>query len=98
MHRHKTYDEELAKDLQDGEFAKEFLLSLMEGEEGLDPLSALKHAIRRMGVKEFSEKAQIPYESVCRMLESQRPPKLDTLNRYFFPFGLKIKLTLDDAA
>lgn len=98
MHRHESYDEELAAELKDQEFAKDFILDLIEGEEGLSPLIALRHTIRRMGVKEFSKAAEIPYESVCRMLESESMPKIDTLDRYFAFFGLKVKIVLEDVA
>jgi len=98
MHRHESYDEELAADLQDQEFAKHFILDLIEGDDGLSSLQALRHTIRRMGVKEFSEAAKIPYESVCRMLESDSMPKIATLDRYFAFFGLKVKIILEDVA
>jgi DNA-binding phage protein len=98
MHRHESYDEKLASELQDQEFAKDFILDLIEGDEGLTPLEALRHTIRRMGVKEFSVAAKIPYESVCRMLESDSLPKISTLDRYFAFFGLKVKIVLEDAA
>jgi len=65
-----SYDEKLAAKLQDQEFAKDFILDLIEGDEGLIPMEALRHTIRRMGIKEFSEAAKTPYESVYRMLES----------------------------
>jgi hypothetical protein len=32
MHRHERYDEKLAAELQDQEFAKDFILDLIEGE------------------------------------------------------------------
>jgi hypothetical protein len=51
-----------------------------------------------MGVKEFSEAAKVPYESVCRMLESDSIPKITTLDRYFAFFGLKVKIVLEDVA
>jgi len=98
MHRHESYDKELAAELQDQEFAKDFILDLIEGDEGLSPLEALRHTIRRIGVKEFSKTAKIPYESVCRMLESDGMPKIATLDRYFAFFGLKLKIILEDVA
>ncbi len=98
MYRHESYDKELASELQDSKFARDFILGLLEGDEGLVPLEALRHTIRRMGVKEFAKAARIPYESVCRMLESDSIPKIDTLNRYFEFFGLKVKITLEKVA
>ena len=98
MHRHESYDQELAAELQDQEFAKDFILGLIEGDDGLAPLEALRHTIRRIGVKEFAEAAEIPYESVCRMLESDNTPKIATLDRYFSFFGLKVRIILEDVA
>jgi DNA-binding phage protein len=98
MHRHESYDKELATELQDHEFAKDFIMDLIEGDEGLAPLDALRHTIRRMGIKEFAESANIPYESVCRMLESETTPKITTLDRYFGYFGLKVKIIVENVA
>ncbi len=98
MKRHKSYDKELAEDLKDQEFAKNFLFDLMEGDDGLSAFEALKHTIRRMGVKEFSKDSKIPYESVCRMLESEKIPKINTLDRYFAVFGLRMKIELEEVA
>ena len=98
MYRHDSYDEKLAKKLKDQKFAKNFLLSLMEGDEGLSLLEALKHSIKRMGVKEFSEISKIPEKSISRMLGNQKIPKVETLNKYCTPFGLKVYLDLEDVA
>ena len=98
MYRHGSYDEKLAQELKNLEFARGFLKSLMEGEDGLSLLDALKHTIRRMGVKEFSKVADIPEKSVSRMLSQESIPKLETLNKYCSPFGLKVGLVLEDVA
>src|SRR4051812_48372636 len=55
MNRASSYDEDLSAKLQDPKFAQSFLMGLMEGEEGLSIEDALRHTIKRMGVKEFSE-------------------------------------------
>ena len=98
MYRHGSYDKYLASKLQDQEFARGFLLSLMEGDDGFALLEALKHTIRRMGVKEFAAVSGIPAKSVSRMLNNARMPRLETLNRYCAPFGLRVCLTLKDVA
>ena len=89
MKRHSTYDEDVAKELQNPKFASHFLLTLVEGEDGMELLEALKHTIYRMGIKEFARKAKIHPKSVSRMLASPAIPKLDTLDEYLAPFGLK---------
>ena len=98
MFRHGSYDAQLASKLQDTEFAREFLLSLMEGDDGLPLLEALKQTIRRMGVQEFSAISSIPAKSISRTLNNDRMPRLETLNRYCAPFGLRVCLTLKKAA
>lgn len=99
MFRHGSYDEKLAAKLRKSQkFARGFLLTLMEGEDGLSPIDALKHTIHKMGVREFSKMSGIPEKSISRMLGSKEVPKLDTLDRYFAPFGLKVKIDLEDVA
>jgi len=98
MYRDSSYEIKLAKELQDPEFAKEFLIGLTEGDEGLSLLDGLKHTIRRIGVKEFSDMSSIPEKSISRMLHSKTIPKFETLNEYLAPFGLKVKIALEDAA
>ena len=70
----------------------------MEEDDGFTLLDALKHTIRRMGIKEFSEFSGIPEKSISRMLGSQNTPKLETLNKYCTPFGFKVGLVLLDEA
>ncbi|MCY4523592.1 MAG: hypothetical protein OXB84_02510 [Halobacteriovoraceae bacterium] len=98
MYRHGSYDEKLSKKLKNQKFAKIFLLTLMEGDEGLSLLEALKHSIKRMGIKEFSGISKIPEKSISRMLGSKKLPKIETLNKYCTPFGLKVYLDLEDVA
>ena len=98
MYRDSSYDRLLAKELQDKEFAKEYLTGLMEGEEGLPLLDAVKHTIRGMGIKEFSEISGVPEKCISRMLHSENIPKIDTLDKYLAPFGLKVKICLENVA
>ena len=98
MYRLSSYDRILAKELQDPEFAREFLAGLMEGEEGLPLLDALKNTIRGMGIKEFSETSGIPQKSISRMLHCETIPKIETLDEYLAPFGLRTKIGLEEVA
>ena len=98
MNRSKTYDKELSKKLRNPLFAQNFLLSLMEGEDGLSVEEALKHTIERMGVKEFSEISDIPSSNIVDFLKNRRQPKRDTLDLYLKPFNLRIKLELEKVA
>lgn len=98
MPRYSTFEEDLARELRNREFAAGFLMTLMEGEDGLSLLEALKETIQRMGVKEFAKKARIHPKSVSRMLASPSIPKLETLEAYLAPFGLRAKVVLERAA
>ena len=98
MHRSKSYDQELSEKLRNSRFAQSFLLSLMEGEDGLTVEKALKHVIQRMGIKEFSEASGIPCPNIVDFLKNRRYPKLETLDRYLQPFNLRIKMELEKVA
>jgi DNA-binding phage protein len=98
MYRTGSYNEMLSRKLHNKEFAHDYILSLMENEDGLSLFDALKHTINQMGIKEFSIVSGIPEKSVSRMLHTLDLPKLETLDKYFAPFGLKVRLYLVDVA
>ena len=98
MNRSKSYDQELSEKLKNPHFAQNFLLTLMEGEDGLSVEEALKHAIERMGVKEFSEASGIPSPNIVDFLKDRRRPKPETLDLYLHPFHLRIKIELEKVA
>jgi DNA-binding phage protein len=86
--RTKDWNEELAKDLRDIEFAREFIIAIME--EGLPLREILGKIIRAYGVKEFSKKVNIPSSNIIRALNSKNNPTEDTLNKLLKPFGLQL--------
>lgn len=99
MYRNSYYNQMLSKKLNGSKtFAQGYLLTLMEGDDGLSPLDALKHTIQSMGILEFSKWAGIPEKSVSRMLRTPDAPKVETLDRYLAPFGLKVKIGVETAA
>jgi hypothetical protein len=98
MFRNKFYDEELSEELQDMEFAQGFLLTLMEGDEGLTLGHALKHTIERMGIKEYSKISKIPAPHVVSFIKGRRKLKPETLDAFLKPFGLKTKVVAEKAS
>ncbi len=86
--RSKDWNEGLAKDLQDLDFAREFLLASLE--EGISIQAALGKVIRAMGVKEFSKKTKIASPNILRAINPRHNPTQDTLNRLLKPFGLML--------
>lgn len=86
--RSKDWNEGLAKDLRDQEFAREFIMGALE--EGLSAQEALRKVILTYGLKEYSKKAKLPSSNISRALNPKHNPTLDTLNRLLKPFGLRL--------
>ena len=70
--RSRDWNEGLAQDLQDQEFAREFLLVTMA--EGVPIQVALGKVILAMGVKEFAERAQRASPNVLRAINPRHNP------------------------
>ena len=86
--RSRDWNEGLAHDLQDAEFAREFLLGAIE--EGIPLQQALAKVIRAMGVKEFSARVHMASPNLLRAIRPRHNPTQATLNRLLRPFGLRI--------
>jgi DNA-binding phage protein len=88
--RSRNWDEGLAADLQDPEFARGFLVAAME--EGITVQQALAKVIRAMGVSEFAARIGIASSNVLRAINPRHNPTQETLNRMLKPFGLRLTL------
>jgi probable addiction module antidote protein len=88
--RSKDWNEGLAEDLQDPEFAREFLTAAVE--EGVSLQAALGKVIRAMGVKEFALRVGMPSPNLLRAIDPKHNPTQETLERLLKPFGLRIGL------
>ena len=88
--RSGDWNEGLAQDLRDREFAREFLLAAMD--EDVPIQIALGKVIRAMGVKEFAGKVRMASPNVLRAISTRHNPTQDTLNRLLKPFRLKLSL------
>jgi DNA-binding phage protein len=67
--RSRDWNEGLAQDLRDQEFAREFLLAAMD--EDVPIQIALGKVIRAMGVKEFAGKVRMASPNVLRAISPQ---------------------------
>ena len=76
--------------LEEGEFAREFLLAAIE--EGVPLQVALGKVVRAMGVKEFAAKVGMASPNLLRTINPRHNPTQDTLNRLLKPFRLKLSL------
>jgi DNA-binding phage protein len=88
--RSRDWNEGLAEDLQDPEFARAFLTSAVE--DGVPLKVALGKVIRATGVKEFSKTVGMPSPNVLRAIHPRHNPTQETLERLLKPFGLRIGL------
>lgn len=99
MNRHSTYDEWLSGLLRkDPRNVREFILTLIEDEDGISLDEALKRVIYRVGVKEFADITGIDQPNITGFLRGTRKPKPETLDRYLKPFGLRTKLIIEQVA
>lgn len=93
--RSADWNEGLAQDLRDQNFAREFLLAAMD--EGVEIQIALGKVIRAMGVKEFAAKVKMASPNVVRAINPRHNPTQDSLNRLLKPFRLRLSLAPLDA-
>ena len=88
--RSKDWNEGLASDLKDRNFATEFILASVE--EGMGVQEALGKVIRAMGIKEFSKRAKMASPNILRAISPRYNPTQETLNRLLKPFGLMLTI------
>ena len=90
--RSQDWDEGLARDLQNKDFAQEFILSSID--EGLSIQAILAKVIKSYGLREFSKKVRMASPNVLRAIDPRHNPTQDTLNRLLQPFGLCLSISL----
>ncbi len=88
--RSKDWNEGLARDLQDREFAREFVLAAVE--DGVAVQVALGKVIRAIGVKEYAEQTGMAGPNILRAINPRHNPTQATLNRLLQPLDLRLSL------
>ncbi|MEO1134660.1 MAG: hypothetical protein AAFX40_18415 [Cyanobacteria bacterium J06639_1] len=93
----------MARDLQDRDFAREFLLAAAVEEVPLQ--LALRKVIQAYGIDRFASDVELSVSQLNRALSPEIEPTHGTLQRLLYPFGLKLSVTplasvggADDAA
>ena len=86
--RSRDWNEGLARELRNPEFAREFVLALLD--EGFSLQQALAKTIRTYGIKEFAEWAGMPSSNVSRAIREGYSPGLLLLEKLLKPFGLRL--------
>ena len=85
--RSRDWNERLAKDLRDPEFAQAFVMGLID--EGFDLKQALAKVIRAYGVKEFAAHVRMPASNLSRVIREDYNPTLNLLERLLASLGMK---------
>jgi len=89
--RSESFDQFIAEQMKDHEFAKHTLLSSIEDfNESVE--EALKYTIKLMCIKEFSEKSGVRIQNISDFINGRKNLKQETLNKYLATFDLKAKL------
>ena len=88
--RSKDWNDGLAQDLRNVEFAREFILAGID--EGISLQAILSKVVRAYGVREFSKKIRMASPNVLRALSPGHNPTQQTLQRLLRPFGLQLSV------
>lgn len=90
----KSYREDLLKELQDPEFAAEYLNQALAQDDTKTFLIALKDvADASGGLGELSGKVPLARQSLYKVLSSSGNPTLSTLQQILRQFGLRVAVT-----
>lgn len=88
------HDDWLNKQLQDPEFAAEFLNVAAEDDDPRSYLTALRKVVQaRGGIAEVAQKTNLSRETLYRTLSSRGNPTIKTLTAVLKATGLKIAVT-----
>jgi len=88
MRRSRDWNETLAKDLREPEFAREFVAGLLE--EGFTLQNALAKTIRAYGVAEYAAKVHMASPNLLRCVRARANPTQKTLEQILRPLGLRL--------
>ena len=89
-----NHDEWLNNQLQNAEFAAEFINAASEDEDPKTYLTALRQVVEaRGGIKEVAEKTNLSKESLYRTLSVRGNPTIKTLFAVLHATGLKMAVS-----
>jgi len=90
----RDWEQGLARDLRDPEFARRFILAAVE--DGIPLQQAIGKVVRLSGVKKFAAKVRMDPSRISRAIHPRHSPNQDILNRLLRPFRLKLSLVFLD--
>jgi DNA-binding phage protein len=90
----KDWNQRLARDLRNPEFARQFLLAAVE--DGVPIQQAIRKVIRSVGMKEFAPKVRMDAPHLLRAIHPRHTRNQNMLNRLLRPFRLRLSIVLPD--
>ncbi len=91
--RTESYDKMMAEKLQDADYARDYLIHLVEEEEQ-SVEEALVILAQKMGEKEFAELIGTSKQKVNDFIKGRRKPSLSMLNKLLEPLSLELNIGL----
>ncbi len=98
MRRTKSFDEMLSKRLQNVDYAREYIIASMEGDEPQTLVESLIEVMDIIGHKEFAKMVDMQQPAITRIVSTGDIPKFSTLNKLLAPFKLKARLDVEEVA
>ena len=98
MFRTKSFDKLLSDKLKNPKVARGYIIEAISGDDPQSLVDALLDLIETMGHKEFSELVDMNASAITRMVKNGDMPKIEMINRFLAPFGLKTKLDVEEVA
>jgi len=95
--RTESYDKMIADKLQDVNYAREYLIVLVDEEE-MSVKEALITLAQKMGEKEFAQLIGTTKQKVNDFVKGRRQASFTILNRYLEPFDLELDIGLKEAS
>ena len=97
--RLKNYKDDLTRRLRDPEYAAEYLAQVLAERDKAAFLIALKDVVEANGgMGGLAERVGLQRPSLYKILSKRGNPTLATLQEILKPLGLRVSVTLDEAA
>ncbi len=93
--RHRDFDELVAAQFEDAEFAQAYITNLIN-EESMELDEALRETIVSMGLQTFADKADISIQYVSDFVKKRKNFSTESIDKYLRKaFGLRVKMSVE---
>lgn len=89
-YRSRDWNEGLAEDLKDPEFASQFVQACLD--EGIPENEVVAKLVKAYGIAELSRETHIASPNILRIARDPEKARLNTVNRLLKPLGLGFRI------